>query len=749
VLEKTQVFLIQYSLILLIPFLLFSGCKDGTKFAEKDAFKKVYEEAIKVNKDSLIYTSMLDSLINLSNIDKIPEQRAQAFSLKGEYLLSKQKYPQALILFEKSIKICESHNLILQMGKDLENCGKALYRMKDRYKAIDAFNKSAEICEGSGDSVGLGSALNNVGFMYWESSIYDSAIIYFNKALEIRSKLTNNYQLASTLNNLGTVYYNWAVYDKALEYYMKSLNIQRDINNDYGIAIALSNIGLIYSETTQQEEAIQYYRESLPYAFSCKDTQIVGYIYQGMGQAFENLNIDSCLSYLTLALETYQKTESSGGIILSLKGMGSFYLKLKNFEVAEKHFRDMLDMSVKDKIPLREAEALKGIGEVYLATNQFEKSKTFLLKSDSLAKNLNNKVLLKDLRKTISKVEEKLGNKEGSFKAIKEYLDYTEEIQNDEMNRKLTGLKNKFQFQKYERDLQTQIYENELQRIVLFGGGFVLFFIAVIAFVLYRLNKKLEKANQLLHEKNELIDGQSKELSQKNSELIESNEAKDKLFSIIAHDLKSPFQVFLGLTSVLKDEFYELTNQEKIELVSGLEETAQKTYDLLENLLNLSASRIGKLSFTPDIINVYPLAEKILLLFSQPASIKKVKLINSIKQDLYITADMNMIEIVIRNLVNNALKYSLEGGLIELASSESDDLVSLSVHDNGIGMDDSTKHNIFNIGSIRSQRGTKGEKGTGLGLGLCKEFVEKHSGVIEVQSELGIGTNFIIKLPKN
>ncbi|MBP7542207.1 MAG: tetratricopeptide repeat-containing sensor histidine kinase [Ignavibacteriaceae bacterium] len=746
--QKTKAtFLITFLSIIVV--MAFSSCTDKKQLPESTQFVKLLEKTRNTSTDAPEYPALLDSLEKSANRTKDLELMVDALSIRGEYLNTKEKFPEAILVFKKSISLAEELGLSLHLGKDLENIGKSYYKLKDHTNALSSFKRSATIREETGDSVGLGSSLNNTGFVYWMQTEFDSALIYFNKALEIRSKLPNTDHHATTLNNLGTIYFNWAIYDKSLEYYMKSLSLQREIKNDYGIAISLTNIGLVYNETGQHEEAIQYYKESLPHAVDSKDTNVVGYVYQGLGYAFEDIDVDSSIYYFKLSLAKYQSASYPPGIILALRGIGDFYFKLKDYEVAGRNFEEMYQLAVRERIQLREAEALKGLGEVFLAQNLVNKAKSYLEESQSIGARLGNKVLLRDVSELKSEIFERLGDKDSALITLRIHLKYAQEIQGEEMSRRLIGLKNKFQFEKFELDLQKQMYENRTQRITIIATAIMLILVILVVILLYRVNKRIKNTNRLLNQQNELIEGQAKELGVINQQLVESNDAKDKLFSIISHDLRSPFQELLGITGILKEDFYELTNDEKLHLIVGLEETSRKTFELLENLLNLSASRMGKLSFDPVEVDVSEIVKKTLSLHSEQAIGKKISLKSNVRGGQYISCDPNMLEIVFRNLLSNAIKYTHEEGEITVDSCDSDGFVCFSIKDNGIGMDNETKANIFNINAVRSQRGTRGEKGTGLGIGLCKEFIEKHNGLIEIESEPGVGTTFRITLPKN
>ncbi|MDP3149064.1 MAG: tetratricopeptide repeat protein [Ignavibacteria bacterium] len=733
---------------LLILFLTVSGCKPGKESAKELQIKKIVKivEATPVENES--FTQLIDSLYNLSNKIGYKEGVAKSLSFKANYFSSKGQTEEALKKYQEAIKVSLQTKNLLQLGDDYNNIGRMYFRLKEREKAIAAFKDAVEIRIKSKDSSGLGSSLNNIGFLFWQVSDYDSAVYYFEKALEIRNKLHNKEYSATTYNNLGTVFFNWSLYDKALDHYLHSFELQREIGNNNGIALSLCNIGLVYKETAQNEKAIEYYRESLPYAFAANSSQTVGYAYSCFGAAYSTLNKDSSLYYFRKSLAAYKEVKNNDGEILALQGIGNYYLDLKEIKSAKIYFTEMLTLAFKENISMRIAEAYKNLGEIALLENHLEKAQDYFKKSIAIGEKSSLKVILKDSYSSLSTIYEKRGKIGEALIALKAYNDYRQQIENEGMQKRLTDLKNKSEYEKYQRNLQTQKYENEKQKIYLIVTITAIIFLFVVAVVLFRMNNRRKKVNLLLHEKNRLIEGQSKEINLKNVELLELNEAKEKLFSIIAHDLRSPFNTLINIVTVLKEDFEILTDEEKMDYISHLEETAIKTYELVENLLNLSVSHTGRLAYNPARLEIAEVVDKIIYMSKTQAAKKEIQITNKIDKEVTAVADQSMLEIIIRNLVNNAIKYCNVGGRVEVASYEDGEKLNISVEDNGIGMDEATTAHIFNINVIRSKKGTSGEKGTGLGLGLCKEFVEKNGGKIWVESEVSKGSKFIFTLPK-
>ncbi|MCX7797137.1 MAG: PAS domain-containing sensor histidine kinase [Melioribacter sp.] len=248
-------------------------------------------------------------------------------------------------------------------------------------------------------------------------------------------------------------------------------------------------------------------------------------------------------------------------------------------------------------------------------------------------------------------------------------------------------------------------------------------------------------------------EAQLKELVEKleilNQELKNSNAAKDKFFSIIAHDLRSPFGSLLSFSEFLYQDIDELSKEEIKSFAENINEAAKTVFALLENLLQWSRIQTGTISFKPHHFKVYDVVNKVLNLLSNNAAIKKIQIVNNINPEHVVFADKDMVFSVLQNLISNAIKFTFENGKILLASEEKDNMIEISITDNGVGIDQQDLEKLFRIDIPFTKAGTKDEKGSGLGLILCKEMIEKNGGKIWVNSELGKGTTFSFSLNKN
>ena len=226
------------------------------------------------------------------------------------------------------------------------------------------------------------------------------------------------------------------------------------------------------------------------------------------------------------------------------------------------------------------------------------------------------------------------------------------------------------------------------------------------------------------------------------------NAAKDKFFSIISHDLRNPFNSLLGLTEYISHSYDEMTPLEIKSSISNVYNASKQVYNLILNLLEWSMIQSGRLTVTKGVINLAELGNEVMNLYAESANHKQIKMLNSMDQAIHIYADKYMIDTIIRNFVSNSVKFTKPGGTITIKGVINGDNAEVSVTDTGIGISAEDQKNLFRIDEQTRRDGTANEKGTGLGLILCKEFIEKNNGVLWVESEEGKGSRFSFTVPR-
>ncbi len=240
-----------------------------------------------------------------------------------------------------------------------------------------------------------------------------------------------------------------------------------------------------------------------------------------------------------------------------------------------------------------------------------------------------------------------------------------------------------------------------------------------------------------------------KSLKESNKNLKELNATKDKFFSIIAHDLRSPFQSLLGFAEILSTEIDSFSKEDIVNFSKELNENLRNLYGLLDNLLHWSMMQRNLIEFNPAKVDLHELVNKIIRLLHQSAKNKNISIINQINPGTFAYADIDMVRLVIQNLLINAIKFTKTDGHIVVTAIDKAEFVQITVQDDGMGIDPEKVADMFSFKKIFSTKGTEGEKGTGLGLPLCKEFVERNDGRIWVESKPGNGSKFVFNLKKS
>lgn len=270
---------------------------------------------------------------------------------------------------------------------------------------------------------------------------------------------------------------------------------------------------------------------------------------------------------------------------------------------------------------------------------------------------------------------------------------------------------------------------------------------------LQRFNEELQLNKEMLEEKIMLLDTLNDQLSTSERKLKELNDSKDKFFSIIAHDLRSPFNGLIGFSDFLANEIEDLEKEDIKKFATEINKAANNLFKLLNNLLDWSRLQIGTMQFQPAKLDIADITGEIINLMKSNAIKKKIELINQINKSAEVFGDSNMVHSIIRNLVSNAIKFTESGGVVKVSLKDAGRFVEISVIDNGVGIPAEKIENIFKIGNYKSTLGTSCEKGSGLGLILCKDFVERHKGRIVCESSTGEidrrGTKFSFTLPKS
>jgi signal transduction histidine kinase len=341
-----------------------------------------------------------------------------------------------------------------------------------------------------------------------------------------------------------------------------------------------------------------------------------------------------------------------------------------------------------------------------------------------------------------------LGNHKRAYEFQKTFQYLNDSLYNAQKGLEIARLEFNFERKKetrelmLEQDIQNKIKENKLQRqqFIIFGIIAALLITGIIAASLQRRKKIVQQLNTEL-------EAQKKVLEERNEELYNLNQVKDKIFSIISHDLRSPLTTLINLIDISQDS--EFTQKEMQSYLKELGHQAKHTAGMLDNLLYCVQNQRSSFTVRPEMVDVSHTVDELMSLFSLAAKQKNVKFKNQIPIGSEAFVDPNSLKLILRNLLSNAIKFSVRGGSIEVIAKKAlspNGMLQVYVKDYGVGMSEEQQKNLFNVSGV-SKRGTFSEHGIGLGLVLVKEFVDQNGGTIHVDSKPGEGTTFTVTLP--
>ncbi|RKE90909.1 tetratricopeptide repeat-containing sensor histidine kinase [Ichthyenterobacterium magnum] len=624
-------------------------------------------------------------------------------------------FTKALLYINQTERLSKSLNYT--QGIADVNYHKALIysQRDDYYNAIDGYNKSRKYYKQLKDTLGIAKVNNSIGLIEIKRGNYSVGLEHSLSAIQTFENRNLQDELSSAYNNLAEAYYNTHQIDKALEFNFKALNVREHLRDSAAIKTSTKNIALLYSERKEHRKAIEYYEKVLDLLNPEKDQVLKGEILPRIGDEhlqFKDYNKASM--YLLEGLKFNRDTKNEDGILRSLNSIGNLNLQLKKVRLAE--------------FQLNEAYAL--------------------------AKKINNRTELLKSYRLHKELDSTNGRFQNAFFWQSKYYDLKNEIDAENQPKipvKTTSIKNeqtndtKEDLDKINQEKET-LKNNQLKKLKLISYILVGAFIAVLTILLliYLKRKSTLKYNEELERRNQEIQLQNEIFSKQTHDLEETNKVKDRLFSIVSHDLKDSISSIKGFIDLLRED--SISREEFYDLVPELSENADNASSLLFNLLNWSKSQMQNLKPKPELFNIQDVFHNKMSLVEQKVEQKRIVLIDESHRD-FVYADKSMTEIVVQNLLTNAVKFSRVGDIITISNRDYNGKSLICVEDTGVGISKDNIDKLFNNGTFTTI-GTKNEKGTGLGLSICKELVELNNGRIWVESTLNEGSKFYVELPK-
>lgn len=614
-----------------------------------------------------------------------------------------------------------------------------LYGAGDKEKSIEYYKKALTH---DLDSADRARYLNTIGFYYWGLGKFTEAIEFYNQSLTLYKALDDSTYMGIVVNNIATSKWALGQWNDALQIYQKGLKIRQAVNDRKGVSLILNNIGLIYQDFGVYDEALTYHYKGLEIAREIDNINTITYSYSNIGSCYKlKKEFKSALKYYKLGHKIYDENKNNGrNYSYFLANIGMAYFELGKTDSALHYFEQSLKQAERIHNEHRVAIAEYHLGIAHLHLGNIETAAGFIHKSYQHALENQYLELLRDNQFALAEIEEARGHANVALEYYKNAAALKDSLFNKEEISKFAELIIK-QIQEKEENEKALLKENiEIQKVIIREERIILWMLVaggvLLLAALFHIARSRESIKKL-----------NAKLRESERGLKQSNADKDKLFTIIAHDLRSPFNTIMGFSKILAQHAKKKDVDNIEEYSKIINKSSENAMALLSNLMEWSLSKTDQMIFNPKELDVNDLINKNVRFHTATAKQKSITITNLTKGSLLVSADPSMVDTVIRNLISNAIKFTSSGGSIQVWGENKKENVEIAVRDNGLGMKEEALQKLFRADTQYSTYGTQNEKGTGLGLMLCKEFIEKHNGQIWVQSEVGKGSVFYFHLP--
>jgi two-component system sensor histidine kinase/response regulator len=627
-----------------------------------------------------------------------------------------EDYKKALLYVNQTTKLSQDLNYVRGLAESSYYRALIYAKRNDYFNAIDNYNKSRKYFTQIKDTLGVAKVSNSIGLIEIKRGNYSLGLKNSLAAITIFEERNLRDELSTAYNNLAEAYFKTGQLDKSLDFNYKALEVRTQINDVSGIIQSNKNIAELFSMRKEHRKAIEYFEKVLNLLNPETDKDLRGEILPKLGiEYLEFKEFDKASELLVEGLKYNRKRENQEGILKALNAIANLNLQKRKVRLAELQLNEAYAIAKKidNKKALLEnyklhiaLDSTRGYFQnAFFWQNKYYDLKSFIEQEDEDILNVRNQV------KEIDDIS--------LFDAIDE-----DTTNSSNENVKRTWYSNSYIFY-----------------------GLIAALIIVLALLFYNLIKTKGFKDELLKQEDFLHEEKAKNetISEQIQQLEEVNQVKDKLFSIVSHDLKDSISSIKAFLDLLKED--SISKEEFRDLIPELSENADNASSLLFNLLNWSKSQMQNLEPKPELFNIQDVFHTKMALVEQKVEDKRIVLIDESQRD-FVYADRSMIEIVIQNLITNAVKFSRTGDVITVSNQDAQGKSLICVEDTGVGISPENIEKLFNVNKNFTTVGTKNEKGTGLGLTIAKDLVELNKGRIWVESTPNVGSKFFIELPK-
>lgn len=615
-------------------------------------------------------------------------------------------------------------------------------------------NKAIKVSKALNDNKLYNNALFGLGVFYANKGNYDSANYYYKKVYRKSLSEHDSTLIPSVLLNTASIQVAKNNYAAAVKTLFEAEPYFIRAKNNFRLTLLYNLLATSFQKTKRYKSSLKYYRLALQHDSLTNKINYTPLIIANIGQLyFEQGNTDSALYYFNQAREMISFTNQPVFFNNVMINIANIYLEIKQYRLALKMYNKIYNEDTNNLTYFQRTAITINLGNVYYYLGKYDSAIYFAHQGTLLAKKYSLLEYERNAHSILFSVDSAQGNWIRAIAELKTVQiindslineQSLESIDNMRISNELEKQTVKNKFLKQENILNNKLLKKRNYIILL--ETIALIIIIVLLILLITSRKKIKKLHFRLQKINNEVNIKNQELSQANNELRQMNVSKTKFFSIISHDLRSPFNSIMGMIELLNSSDYDFTEEEKTKMIFTVGKSVNNVFRLLENLLEWS--HLQNESIKPDFqhVDLNKICKKSFELYELNSNRKNIKLEYKVQEDLFCEVDERITSNVVNNLIDNALKFTPEGGVITLLGEKHDDHVEICVVDTGIGIPKDKIENIFALDNEYLCKGTNNEKGSGLGLTLCKEYVELMGGSISVESTQGEGSRFCITL---
>lgn len=601
-----------------------------------------------------------------------------------------------------------------------------------------------------GADTALVNVLNTISSEYVFSKP-DSTIYFAKKSEELARKLNYTLGEVRSVGNLAKAFYVKGSYDLSLNYTLQAKDVSEKIKDTYGLAFAHNNIGLIHLTQNKIQDAINDFLVALNLAKASGNINTEASAYINLGIAYSNLaKHDTALNYLNTGLDHSKKHKLNRYAVMILNHMAENYYQTGQFEKAINHYQSVIDYEGY-RSDWESSFAHSGIGRIELERGNERSAIENAQKALKYARLVNAKFDISRSLQILYAAYAKSGDYKNALKYLELEKIYSDSLFNEakekEINRLNLERKNaeNAKLQKLIEENKEQIRINEL--IIKVIAGLALFLL-ILTVLVVKYNRQKSKLNDALSENSKEMELQNDLIRSQNVQLENLNRTKDRLFSIIGHDLRGPFGNMLQLMEMMREG--SISDEELKGFMNDFYEKVHDMSYMLDNLIAWAGSQQQGLKSAPENISLNDQVESLLRLFKSQIQEKSINMIHNQEIDTTVFADPDHVLIILRNLIANAIKFTPSGGMITVSYETVKDELVMLIKDSGIGISPEKLRRLFReTGKNITSYGTNDEKGIGIGLMLVKQFADENNIEIEVNSVEGKGTEFVLRFKRN